>query len=212
MVEGIVAALFVLIALDYGTNGRLGLLVGVAQLALFAVGLWQGQASLESGLAWPFLLLYSALGIALGYGLYALSSLATHVTPKEVVAYFREGKGFLRFYRERPGVALSYLLMAYFEEVLWRAIVQGALTEMFSNLSLGILIAAAFFTIMHFRYFIELPVRWAEFFVFSLTLGVLYASTGSLFLVTLVHFLRNLHVTFFAHWDEQQVQTEQTQP
>jgi membrane protease YdiL (CAAX protease family) len=64
---------------------------------------------------------------------------------------------------------------------------------------------------MHFRYFIELPVRWAEFFVFSLTLGALYASTGSLFLVTLVHFLRNLHVTFFAHWDEQQVQTEQTQ-
>jgi membrane protease YdiL (CAAX protease family) len=48
-------------------------------------------------------------------------------------------------------------------------------------------------------------------FVFSLTLGVLYASTGSLFLVTLVHFMRNLHVTFFGHWDEQQAQAEQKQ-
>ena len=212
MVEGVVAALFVLIALDYGTNGRLGWAVSVAQLSLFAVGIWQGQASLGSWLDWPFLVLYSALGIVLGYGLYALSSLATHVTPKEVVAYFMEGKGFFRFYRERSGVALSYLFMAYFEEVLWRAIVQGALTEILSSQTLGVLIAAAFFTMMHFRYFIELPIRWAEFFVFSLVLGVLYASTGSLFLVTLVHFLRNLHVTFFGHWDEQQAQTEQTQP
>jgi membrane protease YdiL (CAAX protease family) len=207
---GLVAVLFVVISLDYGTGGNrlLGFLTFVLQLFLFGMGLWLNQASLQEALAWHLLGLYAVLGVILGYGLYVLSSLVTQVTPKEILAYFRDGRGFLRFYRERPGVLLQYLFMAFFEEVLWRKMIQGELSLMFESLPLGLGVAAAFFTLMHFRYFTELPVRWAEFFVFSLILGVLYALSGSLFLVTLVHFLRNLHVTYFGYWDEQQAQAE----
>lgn len=210
MPDGLIAALFVVIALDYGTGGSkiLGFLAFVLQLFLFGMGLGLSQASPENGLAWPLLGLYSVLGVTLGYGLYALSSLVTQVTPKEIVAYFKDAGGFFRFYRQKPGLLLQYLFMAFFEEVIWRKLIQGELSLMFGSLPLGVGVTAAFFTLMHFRYFTELPIRWAEFFAFSLILGTLYALSGSLFLVTLVHFLRNLHVTYFGYWDEQQAQAE----
>ena len=200
----LVIVFFACIILDFITKGGSAILVGFNSIVVCALGLWQNSIHIGYSAPLTYGLKYAFLGFALGHVVYVFSSLMTNVTPKEILAYMKQSYKIIGYYTSRPGLFLSFLGMAYFEEILWRAIIQKELIEVMGFSLVGIVATAAFFTIMHFKYFDELPIRWLEFSIFSLFLGWVYLETSSLLLVTVIHAVRNIHVTYFGHWDEEQ--------
>jgi len=86
--------------------------------------------------------------------------------------------------RRRGAVALVSLLAGFGEELLFRGVLQGWLSELIGPW-IGVAIAAVVFGLMHF-------LSWTYFAVatgLGLYLGALYELTGNLLVVCLVHAL-----------------------
>lgn len=86
---------------------------------------------------------------------------------------------------------LSALVMApLFEEVLFRGVIQGALTNRY-NAIIGILVSSLVFGLVHGN-----PVQMCNAFFVGLVLGYIYHRTGTLWAVIILHFFNNIFSYF----------------
>lgn len=169
-----------------------------AQTGIFlvAVCLLAQQQMLDRRLISPGWL---ALGLLFGHTLFALSLWSTHTVFVDAWQHARDISGLLAFLREMPDLLLRFAVVSVAEEAIYRGAVQPALWFFTGSPALAILATAAAFTLIHEHIVRNTLRQSAEFFVFSLLLGVLYYGTQSLALVIVVHTVRNLESIYLEY-------------
>jgi membrane protease YdiL (CAAX protease family) len=96
-------------------------------------------------------------------------------------------------------VFLAYLCFGFYQELVYRGMVQTALTRRWRNVA-GILFANVLYTFgpLHWRYFgsrIGLAVpMFASIFVIGLFFGAIYRRSGNLWIVAIMHAVGNAYI------------------
>ena len=83
-----------------------------------------------------------------------------------------------------------HLLIAIYEEIIWRVIILMVVASYTNSLSALIFVSSLFFYI-HLHRFYNRP-QAIEFLIFSMLLSTVYLITNSLLYVIVIHFVRNL--------------------
>lgn len=173
--------------------------LGVAlQTPLFALACWYGA---DHGLFtrdWisPLSL---AVGLIGGHIVFGLSLLVTHRNLGEIAGHLGDITGFGRFVRDHPDTLFRLLLVSISEEVIYRGTAQPILMDGLGHAAAGIAAVAAAFAVVHWHFFRNPPLQSLEFAGFSLLLGALYYSTGSILLVIVIHTVRNLEIAYLEY-------------
>lgn len=122
-------------------------------------------------------------------------------------------RGLWHYITESPVVLGRFILVAFAEELIWRAGAQRTLTGFLGEvlpasvaIAAGIVVVAVCFSFVHKHFFENAPLISAEFLAFAILLGLLYHWTGSFILVVVIHAVRDIEITFL----EYQLKLEET--
>jgi membrane protease YdiL (CAAX protease family) len=133
------------------------------------------------------------LGLFLGHNLVIMSLCIVRLSLQPVQWTLRLIPDLLATYATRVDVVIRYLLVAIYEECLWRGTIQSRL-----GTSPGaIILTSVLFTLAHLNK--RRTVCLAELidlFLFSAILGCLFAGFNALYLVILVHLIRNVDLSY----------------
>jgi membrane protease YdiL (CAAX protease family) len=140
-------------------------------------------------------LLFAIIGLAGGHILFGVSLLLTNGSVRETVQYTFTLRQAVGFWAKRPMPLVQALIVAFYEEFVWRATVQEDLVARLGSPFVAVPVAAIFFTVLHRHTFTDRHQK-VEFLIFSLILGGAYLATGSLVLVVLIHAVRNTDIRF----------------
>jgi membrane protease YdiL (CAAX protease family) len=97
------------------------------------------------------------------------------------------------------GVFVTYLCFGFYQEVVYRGMVQTALVPRWGTVA-GVLVANVLYTFgpLHWRYFESDPSRavpmLASIFLIGLFFGALYARSGNLWIVGILHAIGNAYI------------------
>lgn len=139
----------------------------------------------EIAISWQHLPTYVVLGTL-------LFVLSVNITTDYPTSYFRQVLRSIR-YRGRSiqkEVAWSAVTIALSEEVVWRVVLQTVLSVTVGTF-VSVAIVAASFTLLHRHRTLGFNIQFAELFIFSLILGMLFALTHDVMAVMVIHIVRN---------------------
>ncbi|WP_426207492.1 CPBP family intramembrane glutamic endopeptidase [Massilia sp. TWP1-3-3] len=174
-----------LMALRCRSARRTGFLLDALLVALGILMVVQGAAAPALAPAWRALPAY-LLGSLL---VFALSVCMTAAAPRAYLASVLTGLGHAGAPRHAQ-LARRALLVALYEEALWRVVLQTALCACIGSPAALFAVAAAFTHWHRHRTAASWP-RTLELFFFSLILGLLYLYTGDPLAAILPHAIRN---------------------
>lgn len=138
-------------------------------------------------------------GLALGHLLFAFSLMITHQHAGDVIRHSLDFHGITAFLKISPELVFRFTGVCIIEELVYRAAAQDMLTLKMEHPAPAIIITAVFFCVLHQHFFRN---GWAcaiEFFLFSITIGVVYYYTYSLTIVALAHLTRNLESAYLEY-------------
>ncbi len=170
-------------------------MVFVTQTPMFilAVVIAVQAGAIDRGLLNPGYLL---LGLISGHVIFAASVWMIHHSWKAGGEMLLELRKVWAFAFESPYVLSRFITVAVTEELIYRAVAQPVLIERTGSVGAGIAITAVIFSIVHHHFFRNSWVVSLEFLLFSILLGALYASTGSLLLVIVIHAIRDIEIAY----------------
>lgn len=137
--------------------------------------------------------------VALGHGLFTVSLLVTDRQPREALRHFLHVRPVLSYLANDPMTLFRVFGVSLAEEVIYRVAAQPLLISLSGNAAVGILLAAGAFCVVHAHFFRNPLGQSLEFAAFSLLLGGVYFSTGSLAAVALIHATRNWEIAYLEH-------------
>lgn len=132
---------------------------------------------------------HGPLSILAALAVFAVSVAATTQAPLRFLGRLREALLAARAARHAR-VASWALLVAGYEEIIWRGLCQSALQTALGSLP-AILLTAAIFTFWHRHRIGASLLLMAELYGFAILLGAAFVLTGDLLLVVLLHAVRN---------------------
>ncbi len=137
--------------------------------------------------------LFIFLGLFLGSLMIPFSVFVSKLSLKETIKFCSNLSYIAPFYKNNLNLFFAQFVAAFYEEFFWR----GALQTFLGANYIAVIIVAIVFTIRHIEVLCDNFWRMFDFFLFSLILGLIYLLTKSLMFVILLHFIRNLGVTFY---------------
>jgi membrane protease YdiL (CAAX protease family) len=183
-------AAFVLFTFLNVVTRRFGLLSTILGMIMILstrgyVLLWDAQNNLLA------LLLFFPLGIVSFYLSLVLSNLNLSV----VRSYFPPKRIFLYYLVTDRFFTLRLLLVSLYEELIWR----GILPFVFGNLWLGIVSSAVLFALIHVnKRRVLFLSEMTDIFVFALFQGILMILFCNVYLLVLIHTVRNLLIYYWS--------------
>ena len=199
--------LFITIWLAYTANAfyrnlygqeRPSIIGHVLQFALLAMAiLWVARLGLFS--RWLWSPVDVVVGLILGHLLFSFSLLITHQHAGDVVRHSLDVRGITAFLKVSPEMIFRFAGVCIIEELVYRAAAQDILTLKLGHPLPAMIITALFFCVLHQHFFRNGWACAAEFFLFSLAIGVVYYWTYSLTIVALAHLTRNLESAYLEY-------------
>ena len=177
-------------------RGRLVLLASQTPLFLLACYLGAQEGVFSRQLVNP---LYIGMGLLAGHLIFVLSLLVTHRSWEDAQSHLLDLGGVWNFTVENPVVLYRFLTVAVAEELIWRVGAQPLLIDITGSPTVGIIVVAVAFAVVHRHFFQNSPGVSFEFLVFSLLLGGMFYWTGSLILVIVVHAVRDIEIAYLEY-------------
>lgn len=135
-----------------------------------------------------------ALGILLGHVLVGASLCLVSLSLRQARKVPSLISGALSVCAARPDIVLHYLMVAVYEECVWRVAVQSRLGWSCS----AIVLTSLLFTLAHFRLRKAPVMVTVDLFLFSIVLGYLFTVFQAVYLLIVVHLVRNVDLCFIA--------------
>jgi membrane protease YdiL (CAAX protease family) len=199
--------LFITIWLAYTANAfyrnlyaqeRSSIIGHVLQFGLLVMAiLWAARLGLFSRWLWSPVDI--VVGLILGHLIFSFSLLITHQHAGDVLRHSLDVRGITAFLKVSPELVFRFAGVCIIEELVYRAAAQDILALKLGHPLPAIVIAALFFCVLHQHFFRNGWACAVEFFLFSLTIGVVYYWTYSLTIVALAHLTRNLESAYLEY-------------
>lgn len=177
-------------------RGRLVLLATQTPLFLLACYFGGQEGVFSRQLVNP---VYIGVGLLAGHLIFVLSLLVTHRSWEDAHSHFFDLGGVWNFTVENPVVLYRFSTVAVAEELIWRVGAQPLLIGMTGSPTVGIIVVAVAFAVVHRHFFQNSPAVSFEFLIFSLLLGGMFYWTGSLILVIVVHAVRDIEIAYLEY-------------
>lgn len=142
---------------------------------------------------------YIGAGLLVGHLIFAASLLATHRSLSDAGSHLFDFGGLWRFSVDNPIVLYRFISVAVAEELIWRVAAQPLAIAWTGNATLGVILVAVAFSVVHKHFFQNSLGVSLEFLGFSLALGALYHWTGSLILVIVIHAVRDIEIAYLEY-------------
>jgi len=180
------------------SQGKPAVIGHILQFILLVIAIWWvARSGLFSRILWSPVDI--VVGLALGRLLFALSLLITHQHAGDVLRHLVDVRGIAAFLKLSPELLFRFAGVCLIEELVYRAGAQDILIVKLGHPALAVLVTALFFCVLHQHFFRNGWVCAIEFFLFSLTIGVVYYWTYSLTIVALAHLTRNLESAYLEY-------------
>lgn len=140
-----------------------------------------------------------ATGLVGGHIVFCISLLTTHGSIRDAGTMLKDVNGLWDYTVNHPEVLFRFLGVGIAEEIIWRVGAQPILTEVTGYASVGIVLAAVGFAVVHKHFFTNPPLVSVEFLAFALVLGILFYVTQSFTLVMLIHAVRDIEIAYLEH-------------
>lgn len=172
------------------------------QAPLFLVALWiAARAGLfNRELFFLPVILLAALA---GHVLFTASLLLTDGQLREDLRHLVSVRPIVRFLVDDPNTLFRVFGVSFAEEVIYRVAAQPMFIG-WTNVPVGIALAAAAFCVVHGHFFRNPLPQSAEFAIFALVVGAVYWATGDLIAVAMMHAVRNWEIAYLEHVLSQQ--------
>ncbi|MBI5095770.1 MAG: CPBP family intramembrane metalloprotease [Candidatus Hydrogenedentes bacterium] len=177
---------------------RLSFVAAITQIPVFVLACYLGfqQGAVSRQLVNPA---FIGAGLLAGHLIFGLSLLITHRSWRDAASHFFDVGAIWNYTMDSPIILTRFLSVSVAEELIWRVVAQPLLISVTGNVVAGITIVAVGFSLVH-RHFFRNPLLVSfEFLCFALLLGCLYAYTGSLILVIVVHAVRDLEIAYLEY-------------
>lgn len=183
---------------NLSTTGKPAIAGHLLQFVLLILAIWwAARSGMFARTLWsPVDILF---GLALGHLLFAFSLMITHQHVGDVIRHSLDFHGITAFLKISPELVFRFAGVCIIEELVYRAAAQDMLILKMGHPAPAILVTAVFFCVLHQHFFRN---GWAcaiEFFLFSITIGVVYYYTYSLTIVALAHLTRNLESAYLEY-------------
>lgn len=142
---------------------------------------------------------YVAAGLLVGHLIFIVSCVVTRGAMHFMKGHVFNLSAQRAFLKENPDIILRFAVVAFSEELIYRAAAQPLLIGVTNSPVAGILVVAVAFSVVHWHFFRNPLLESAEFVGFALLLGVLFHLSGNLTFVVLVHVVRNLEIVFIEY-------------
>jgi len=134
------------------------------------------------------------VGLIVGQGLFLLSLAINRLSIAEPLSCIASPRSHFSYSYEHPFILIKSLLIAFYEELLWR----GTIVYLLGNSSFAVIASSLWFTSIHLHKRKEFVwVEWLDLLLFSMLLGLLFLTTTNLLFVTVIHAVRNINVICF---------------
>lgn len=150
--------------------------------------------------------LYIGIGLVAGHLIFGFSLLATHLSWKDALTHFFDFGPLWNFTMDSPIVLTRFLGVALAEELIWRVAAQTVVIDLIRSwlpetaaVTVGILVVAAGFVVVHKHFFENTWYISLEFVAFAVLIGVLYYWTNSFILVLVIHALRDIEIAYLEY-------------
>ena len=133
-----------------------------------------------------------------GHVLFTASLLLTDGQFREDLRHLVAVRAIVRYLIDDPNTLFRVFGVSFAEEVIYRVAAQPMLIA-WTNVPIGIALAAIAFCVVHGHFFRNPWPQSAEFAIFAVVVGTVYWATGDLIAVAMMHAVRNWEIAYLEH-------------
>lgn len=177
------------------------------QAPLFLMAIWMTARAGMFNRDLFFLPVIFVAAIA-GHVLFTASLLLTDGQLREDLRHLVTIRPIVRFLIDDPNTLFRVFGVSFAEEVIYRVAAQPMFIA-WTNVPIGIALAAIAFCVVHGHFFRNPLPQSAEFAIFAVVVGTVYWATGDLIAVAMMHAVRNWEIAYLEHALSQQEEAPQ---